>query len=912
MFKEKLSDLENILNTDFKEGLKSEKASKLLEENGLNVLETSKKINPLAIFINQFKDFLIYVLFGAVIVTIIIGETVEAIAILVAIVLNAIIGFIQEFNAEKELSALKSLSKQHATVLRDGKRQVILAQELVVGDIVIIETGAIIPADIRLIESHNLNLNESTLTGESVPILKDKDYLPKKENEFTGDIKNMVFSSTFVTTGRGVGVVVKTGRDTKIGKIADLLVNEKEETTPLEKRILKLGKTIGLVSLLISVLLFVVGFINRMEIAELFLVVITFAVKIVPESLSIIITIILALGVKRMAKRHAIIRKLSAVETLGSVNIVCTDKTGTLTQNKMEVTEVYYASRNEKQDIKGIKKNIMLEGLTLCEDANIAKNEETIGDPTEIALVELGLKSGIIKDEIDEEYKRIDEIQFDSNRKMMTTVHHLNNNKSEGKISFTKGAIDVVLKKCNYYLDFDLKNGEEICIKDVGKSLKKKELNNRKKSEIIDIANKMSKDALRVIAIAMKTSGDFTKEENLIFLGMVGMIDPPRKEAKETVDDFKAAGIRTIMITGDHKLTAFAIAKELGIATNENEVIDGSELEMISDGELKKRIDHLNVFARVSPEHKHRIIKLIKEKGNICSMTGDGVNDAPSLKKADIGVSMGITGTDVAEEASDMVLVDDNFYTIRNAIEEGRKIFLNIKKTILFIFSSIFADSAFMLSTFLLGLPFALNPLQILWTNMVADILPYLSLGVDHIDTNVMREKPRSNKASFFSNGAYKTMVLYAFLMFILSFAVYLYLPFNAFLSGEIDLSPAAFTDFYNTINSDLVTNHVKARTLVFVFICIVHAITAICFKDENISIFKMKHGENKLMLISIFVALVLSIMVCTVPFLMELFSTTTLSLLEWAVLILIALIPVFIHEMIVLAKFIKSKLRSY
>ncbi len=661
---------------------------------------------------------MIYILIIAAIISAFLGEISDALIILLVIIINAVIGVIQESKAEKALDALKELSTPKALVKRDGSLKKILSEDIVPGDIVIIDAGRYIPGDLRLIDTANLKIEESAFTGESVPSEKDASFLPDKEIPI-GDQNNMAFMSTLATYGRGVGVVVGTGMNTEIGKIAKMIEQEENDETPLQKKLSELGKILGFLAVGICILIFIISFFQGRDLLEMFLTSISLAVAAIPEGLPAIVAIVLALGVQRMVKTNAIIRKLPAVETLGSVSIICSDKTGTLTQNKMTVTTVYTNDSYIKESEFNLNDNeskLLVDCMVLCNDATYSEKSQT-GDPTEIALLESPFKLNILKEKLEKEFKRIDEIPFDSDRKLMTTVNLVDDKKAR---VFTKGALDSILSICN-----------KISVN--GKLL---DFSKEYKAKVLENSNIMSDKALRVLAFAYK---DISKEnivldsleKDLVFIGMVGMIDPPRLEVKDSIKLCKSAGITPVMITGDHKNTAFAIANELGIAEDISQAITGHEIDKFKEEEFNEKIINYRVFARVSPEHKVKIVKAFKSHGNIVSMTGDGVNDAPSLKAADIGVAMGITGTDVSKGASDMILTDDNFSTIVSAVEEGRKIYLNIKKSIVFLLSCNLGEILTLFTAILLNWNSPLQPIHILWVNLITDSFPALALGVD-------------------------------------------------------------------------------------------------------------------------------------------------------------------------------------
>ncbi|KEF35993.1 P-type ATPase, translocating [Schinkia azotoformans MEV2011] len=651
------------LETNTETGLTNVEAKKRLDQVGANEFSEHKKESIFTLFFRQINSLLIYILIGAALISAFVGEYSDAIIIVLVILLNTIIGVIQESKAEKALEELKKMTTPKAIVKRDGMTVEIPSEHVVPGDIVIIDAGRFIPADIRLIETANFQVEESSLTGESVPVDKNADWVATEELPIA-DQRNMAFMSTLSSYGRAIGIVVNTGMQTEIGKIANLLGKQEKEQTPLQKKLAELGKILGIGAVIVSVIIFLIGYFQGRDVLDMFLISVSLAVAAIPEGLPAIVTIVLALGVQRMIERQAVVRKLPAVETLGAVSVICSDKTGTLTQNKMTVTKVYvngnYLSMNSPL-LKQREYSRFFEAMALCNDA-VFTEEEHSGDPTEIALVAAAHVAGFEKQILDKNYERIFEIAFDSDRKMMTTVHH------HGGRYFVmvKGALESILPKIRVTtLEVD---------------------------KIKNVANEMSAEALRVLAIAYKeiptfdnsmTSEDLEKE--LIFLGLTGMIDPPREEVKASIAQCKQAGIQTIMITGDNQKTAFAIAKDLGIANEEIESMSGSEIDRLSESELCEKVNKIRVFARVSPEHKVKIVKALKTNERIVAMTGDGVNDAPSLKQADVGVAMGKGGTDVAKGAADIVLTDDNFATIVAAVEEGRNIYQNIKKSILFL-----------------------------------------------------------------------------------------------------------------------------------------------------------------------------------------------------------------------------------
>lgn len=873
---------EKELNTDLEKGLDEKVAFQRLQRNGKNAIEDNKKKSVVGMFLSQLNDPMIYILFAAITVSLFLKEISDSIIILAVVLLNGIIGTIQEFRAEKALDALKQLSSPMCVVKRNGTLKVIKSEELVVGDIVEIEAGKTVPADLRLFESTNMKIEESSLTGESVPSLKNcNDLLDKKTA--LGDKSNMAFMSTNVVNGRGMGIVVATGMRTQVGKIASLIKNEKDESTPLQKRLADLGKILGVLTITLCVVLFLIAIIQRRNAYLMLLNAISLAVAAIPEGLPAVVTIVLALGVQRMVKVNTIVRKLPSVETLGAVSVVCSDKTGTLTQNKMTVEKLYYNNNlyniNESVDTNY---EMLIEGMLLCNNASYTDEGTIIGDPTEVALLELGEKYKIKKEELDKKYIRVNEKPFDSERKMMATQHIYNGHKRV----YVKGAMDRLLIRCNKIFD----NGKV-------RDLSKEDIEN------LEAAMKtMSENALRVLAVSYKDIGDFN-EDNLIFLGMVGMIDPPRIEAKNAVNTFNEAGISTIMITGDHKDTALAIARKIGIAQKEEECISGDVLDEMSQDELNKKVMGLKVFARVSPEHKVKIVKAFKSNGKIVAMTGDGVNDAPSLKSADIGIAMGKSGTDVAKGASDMILSDDNFASIEKAIEEGRTIYANIKKAVLFLLSSNFAEIITMFMAILIGLPIPLTAIHILWVNLLTDSVPALALGSDPKDSDVMKEKPRNPKDSLFAHGGMKCTIFYGVLIGAITLLAFMSIPASEIINMGVKLN-------YNNVLLSLQNQDVlrKSQTFAFTTLAVCELLHAIGMRNTNKSFVRKEFFNNKLMLLAVGLGIALQVMVTEVTLLNNFFKTTQLQFFEWCYILGIALIVLLAHEMIVMIKCIKGK----
>jgi P-type Ca2+ transporter type 2C len=873
--------------TDPLNGLSAEEVQRRLEQYGYNKLAGKRQKNIFQMLLEQLNDPLIYILIAAAVISFALGEESDAIIIAIVIMINSVVGVIQESKAERAMEALKKLSTPKAIVKRNGEMVEIASEELVPGDIVIIDSGRYIPCDIRLIETANLKIEESALTGESVPVDKDAAVKLNAENTPLGDQKNMAFMSTLATYGRGVGIAVGTGMKTEIGKIARMLDEQESELTPLQKKLSELGKFLGFGAVGICALIFIIGIIQGRDLFEMFLTAISLAVAAIPEGLPAIVTIVLAMGVQRMIKENAIVRKLPAVETLGAVNIVCSDKTGTLTQNKMTVTKFYsdgLLSDISSFDINNPTQKLLLENIMLCNDAAYSEESKT-GDPTEIALLEVGVKYNIFRNDLQKEHKRIDEVPFDSDRKLMTTVNEYENS----YYVMTKGAMDNLLKLCtSIYIN--------------GKSVP---LTNEIIGDILNAANTMSDNALRVLGSAYKIIESShvdmdSLEKGLTFIGLIGMIDPPREEVKGSIAIAKESGIKTIMITGDHRNTAFAIARELGIAENESQAVFGTELDTLSDEELNTRIDDLRVFARVSPEHKVKIVKAFKAKGNIVSMTGDGVNDAPSLKIADIGVAMGITGTDVAKGASDMILTDDNFATIISAIEEGRNIFNNIKKSIIFLLSCNGGEIIALFFAILLGWASPLKPIHILWVNLITDTLPALSLGVDPGDSDVMKDKPRNPKESLFAGGAGVNLVINGVLIGILTL--------TAFVLGLVEFSGLSLSKLFTEgfVRNPSAEALIHAQTMAFVVLSVSQLFHSLNMRNTKKSIFQSGLFTNKYLVASILIGIWLQFVVITFTPLAEIFDVIALSGNEWLTVIILSIMPLVINEII---KFFKRVL---
>lgn len=871
------------LKTNEQSGLTADGVNERLQQFGPNELAAKQKRTLWQRIFAQINDILVYVLLIAALISAFVGEWADASIIALVVILNAVIGVIQESKAEQALEALKKMATPKAIVRRDGELKEIPSEQVVPGDNVMLDAGRYIPCDLRLIETANLKIEESALTGESVPVDKDALYHPSMQADDQvplGDQKNMAFMSTLVTYGRGVGVAVETGMNSQIGKIATLLHEAEDDMTPLQKSLAQVGKYLGFIAVAICIIIFLIGFLQGRDTLEMFMTAISLAVAAIPEGLPAIVSIVLAIGVQRMIKQNVIIRKLPAVEALGSVTIICSDKTGTLTQNKMTVTHFYTDhtyDHLENLNVNNDVQRLLLENMVLCNDASYSSESQT-GDPTEIALLVAGSSFNIQKDDLENKHERVNEVPFDSDRKMMSTVHTYD----ESYYSMTKGAIDKLLPRCTHIF----KNG------------KIEVLTDSDKNQILEASQSMSQEALRVLSFAFKqyNSNDMDinhLEENLIFIGLVGMIDPPRTEVKDSIVECKKAGIRTVMITGDHKDTAFAIAKELGIAEKESEVMIGTELDSISDTELASKINHLNVFARVSPEHKVKIVKALRAQKNIVSMTGDGVNDAPSLKQADVGVAMGITGTDVAKGAADVVLTDDNFSSIVKAVEEGRNIYRNIKKSILFLLSCNFGEIITLFLAILLGWATPLRPIHILWVNLITDTLPALSLGVDPEDSDVMKEKPRHTKESLFSGSV-------PFLIF--NGVVIGFLTLVAFIvgaklyAGDTNLFPL----FPEQIDEDALLH---AQTMAFVVLSFSQLVHSFNLRSRTKSIFSIGIFTNKYLVFSLLIGVLMQVCIISIPPLASIFGVHALTMRDWGFVLLLSIVPLIVNEIIKLVK---------
>ena len=852
-----VEEIAKNLKTNINIGLSDDEAQKRFERYGPNNLKEKKKESIFVKFIKQFNDFMIITLIIAAIVSAVVsklnGEAdyIDSIIIVAIVVFNAIMGLVQEQKAEKSLEALKKMTAPNAKVRRNGRVQEIDATLVVPGDIVILEAGNYVPADCRLINSYNLKIEESALTGETIPSLKDSSKI-LKENTAMGDLCNMVFATTIVVNGHGEAIVVETGMNTRVGKIAGMIIEDESPETPIQKKLAEVGKILAIACIIICVLIFVIGIFKKIPIIEMFMTSVGLAVAAIPEGLPAIVTIMLSIGVTKMAKKNSIIRKLPAVETLGSSSVICSDKTGTLTQNKMTVTEI----RNCFGRANSNERKFILELEPMCTDTTeerINGKLGFVGEATEVAISNAAMEEGVSKSFLYDEMKRINDIPFDSKRKMMTTIHKYGN----GYRIITKGAPDVLLKRCsNCY-----SGGQIVPIFS-------------KKDDINEQNNQMAEKALRVIAVAYKDVEKLPEmqdvEKDLIFCGLIGMIDPPREGVKEAVRTCRRAGIKTVMITGDHLQTAKAIAKELGILKRGDLAIDGETLERMSQHELEQNIMDYSVFARVSPEHKVRIVKAFQSTGAVVAMTGDGVNDAPALKNADIGIAMGKGGTDVAKNAADMILLDDNFVTIVEAVKQGRNIYDNIKKAIHFLISTNIGEIVTIFFGLVLGIKSPLLAIQLLWINLVTDSLPAIALGLEKEEENIMSRLPRNPKKNLFADGLWwKIMIEGAMLgMFtLLAFSIG-----NRLYSVEV------------------------GRTMAFLTLGILELVHSFNIKSEE-SIFKIGIFENKYLIGALVLGVILQVIVVVVSPLAQVFSLVPLTGIQWLYTVLIAIAPIPIVE---------------
>lgn len=851
-----LEKIKEELSSDFTAGLSGAEAEKRFSEFGENKLKAKREKTLAERFFTQFKDAMIIILLVAAAVSFLVAiferntaAFTEPLLILLIVILNAVMGVIQESKAEAALEALKNMSAPHARVIRNGKEEVIDAARLVVGDIIKLEAGDFVPADARLIEASSLKAEESALTGESVPVEKSAEK-ELEEGAALGDRINMLFSGTSITYGTAKAIVTATGMSTEMGKIAGLLSGEEETQTPLQQKLSKLGKYLGFAALFACVIIFIIGILNKIPVIEMFMTAVSLAVSAIPEGLAAIVTVVLSIGVSRMVKRNAIIKRLPAVETLGSASVICSDKTGTLTQNRMTLKRVYVDGTAEDIEIsdnmEDYYKELLKTAMLCCNGSVNVKDgkEEHIGDPTETAIIAAAQKLGFLKDEVEKEHPRIFELPFDSDRKLMSVIVEM----SGKKVVIVKGAIDVIAERC---IEGDTKKA-------------------------VEIAERMSKNALRVLGVAYRELSELPKEitsENLenelTFLGLVGMIDPPREEAKDAVEVCKNAGITPVMITGDHVVTASAIAKELGILTDGKEAITGRELDAMSDEELAKRVENIAVYARVSPENKIRIVKAWQKKGNIVAMTGDGVNDAPALNAADIGCAMGITGTEVAKGAAAMILTDDNFATIVEAVREGRGIYSNIKKVVGFLLGTNIGELLTVFAAMLMWHETPLLSTQLLWINLVTDSLPAIALGMEDVEEGVMNEPPRPANEGIFANGYGKKIALMGPVFAILTLIGY-YIGRSYFdISG--------------------------GQTLAFLVLALSQIIHSFNMRSEK-SIFKINLFGNKNLNWASIAALAMIVLVLFTP-IKSFFRFVPLSAPLYIVGVILAFVPVLVME---------------
>ncbi len=867
-------------------GLSAEEARKRLEQYGPNRLQEPEQSGFFSRLLSQFMDPLIYVLAAAGVISVFLGEIGDACIIAAVAALNGAVGMIQEGKAKKALDALKKMTRLKAVVRRDQTDQEIDAAELVPGDLVVLDAGRQVPADLRLLWTEGLRAEESALTGEAAPVHKDAGFsaaagLP------VGDRKNMAYMSSNVTAGRGIGMVTATGMDTEIGRIARLIREAPMEATPLQKRLGDLGGALSILAVALCAALFGLAVWQKRDVGEMLITAISLAVAAVPEGLPAVVTIVLALSVFRMARVHTIVRRLPSVETLGAVSVVCSDKTGTLTMNRMTVEEVLDAGELLDEGGSGRRRRSgrgkwattpgqeeLLRAFVLCNDAELNKKGR-IGDPGELALLEYAEKEGPwTKGELERQLPRTAERAFDPERKRMTTVHRT----ETGAVSYTKGAPDVILERCSRYLS----GGGE------------RPLTGSSRRRLQDRISWLSGQGLRVLGAA-RSDGDGRKEEDMVFLGLAAMADPPRPEAAHAVAMFKRAHVRTVMITGDHRDTALAIARRLGIAEDGSQCISGAELDRMDDAALKERAETAAVFSRVSPDHKVRIVRALKENGSIVAMTGDGVNDAPSLKAADVGIAMGQTGTDVAKQAADMVLTDDDFATIEKAIEEGRGVYENIKKAVIFLLSSNFGEIMTMFTAIALSLPSPLKASHILWINLITDSLPALALGTDKNDgPALMEEPPRGKDESLFSRGGMACTLFYGFLIAVISLTAFLRLPVGILAAEGRRIT----VESLSLVLGDPAVL-ARCQTYAFTVLGLSQLFHAVGMRDVGRSVFRMNHLENRLMLAAATLGVFLQVLVTENSRLVALFQTAALSGTEWRELLFLAAAPLAAHELL-------------
>ncbi len=862
----KINDVVRSFGTNLETGLSDMEIKKRKERYGENKLKTKPKESLFIRFIQQFNDFMIIILIIASIISAVVsymqGENdyIDSVIIIAIVVLNAVMGLVQETKAEKSIEALKQMTPQIAKAIRNNRTVEVHAEELVPGDIIILEAGNYVPADCRIIENFNLKIEESSLTGETIPVDKDCSSIFPKDAP-VGDLLNMAFMATIVVNGHGKAIVTETGMNTRVGKIANMIIEDEAPETPIQRKLAEVGKILGIVCLVICAIVFLIGVIKNIDPVEMFMTSVGLAVAAIPEGLPAIVTIMLSIGVTKMAKKNSIIRKLPAVETLGSSSVICSDKTGTLTQNKMKVVE-----------IESTNKNFTIELATMCTDCNINYDngkKQVIGEPTEVAIVEKGLEINKNKEELYKTMKRINEIPFDSSRKLMTTIHKTGN---KYRI-ITKGAPDVLIGICNkIYINGKINN-----------------LVTSEKKKIVQRNLNMANNALRVIAVGYldveflpsKITSEII-EKNLIFVGLIGMIDPPREGVREAVATCRKAGIKTVMITGDHIATAKAIAKELGILNLGDKTITGAELDKMTQSQLENNIKSYSVFARVTPEHKVRIVKAWQKTGAVVAMTGDGVNDSPALKNSDIGIAMGKNGTDVAKNASDMILADDNFVTIVEAVKYGRNIYDNIRKAIHFLIATNIGEIVTIFIGLLLGLKSPLLAIQLLWVNLVTDSLPAIALGLEPAEKDIMNRKPQDSKKGIFADGLWNKIIV------------------EGIMIGMLTL-------FSFSLGNSIYGIEV-GRTMAFVSLGLLELIHCFNIKSEK-SIFEINMFENKFLIGSFIVGTILQVGVVVIPALAEIFKLVPLTSTQWIYTIAISFLPIPIMEL--QKKFNNTKFKS-
>lgn len=850
-YKKGLKEVIKELNSNIDTGLSTQEVQKRQAKYGFNELQQKKKKTILKMILEQLTDKMIIILLIASILSFILGETLEGIVILVIIGINILISVVQEKKASDALEALRNMNAPQSLVLRNGKKEQILAKDLVPGDIVYLEAGNIIPADIRWIEEHEIQVDESALTGESVPVEKDKDYIGKGE-EPLGERKNIGYSSTIISNGTGIGIVVATGMQTEIGTIAKLLDEDSKEITPLKQKLNKIGKSLSILGIIISILIFIIGLVHGKNLIDILMIAISLAISVIPEGLPATVTVVMAIGVQRMAEKRALVKQLPAVETLGSATVICTDKTGTLTENKMTVTE--YATADHLLGTTG--NNVtekMISCCVLCNNASIIK-DKIQGDPTEGALLYFAKQQGFDDEKIIKENKKVNEKPFDSNRKLMAVVCMGENKK---KVGYIKGAPEELIKKCSYaYIDG-----------------KKQKLTEKDKKIVIEKCESLANQALRSLGFAYKEIKLTEKEieEDMIFLGIVGMMDPPRKEVMSSIKSCHEAGVRVIMITGDHKATAVAIAKNLGIYQEGDLAVNVEEFHKMTREQLLKKLPKISVFSRVSPKDKLDIVNALQEQNEIVGMTGDGVNDAPALNAADIGIAMGKNGTDVAKDAADMLLLDDNFSTIEVAIKEGRRIYRNIQKVIQYLLTGNIAEVLTIFLAMVFNLEAPILAVHILFVNLITDTLPALALGVDPANKNTMKHQP-NKKGTLFGKTMIYNIAYYGALLTLLSFTAYF----------------IGLRDSYET-----------AVTMTFITLCLSQIVHAMNQHSNTLSFFSKEQPKNKMLFLAMFASTLILMVILFTPGLKDFFSIVPLTTTEWATVIGLAFIPLMVSEII-------------